>query len=197
MQEIAKSMEISHLIHATLQAACVMATLPNILLTGTPGTGKTTTSAQAAERIGFKHINVSDVVKQHGCHEGEDSVFDTLILDEDKLLDVLEPILSEGGCIVDFHTADLFPERWFELVLVLRSQTDVLYDRLTQRGYSDKKRNENMECEIMEVVLEEARESYDAEIVHELSSNNVEELESNVARIEAWFQQWKENNQQP
>jgi broad-specificity NMP kinase len=28
---------------------------PNILITGTPGTGKTTTSIEASERINFKH----------------------------------------------------------------------------------------------------------------------------------------------
>ena len=27
--------------------------------------------------------------------------------------------LSEGGTVVDFHSCDFFPERWFDLVLVL------------------------------------------------------------------------------
>jgi adenylate kinase len=87
-----------------------------------------------------------------------------------------------------FHSAELFPESWFELVLVLRADTAVLFDRLTARGYSELKRSENLECEIMQVVLEEARESYDAAIVHELSSSTVEELESNVERICSWYE---------
>ena len=40
--------------------------------------------------------------------------------------------------VVDFHGADLFPERWFDLVLVLRANNTVLFDRLTERGYAQK-----------------------------------------------------------
>lgn len=47
----------------------------------------------------------------------------------------------------------------------------------------------------MEVLLQEARDSYDEEIVVELTSNTSEEMESNVDRIEAWLKQWKEDNQ--
>ena len=133
---------------------------PNILITGTPGTGKTETSQAIANRINFKHLNVSELIKKHECYEERDEEYDTYLIDDDKVIDLLEPMIEEGGCIIDFHSAELFPERWFELVLVLRANTDILYDRLTERGYNDKKRNENIECEIMQVVLEECRESY-------------------------------------
>jgi adenylate kinase len=46
----------------------------------------------------------------------------------------------------------------------------------------------------MEVLLDEAREAFDAEIVVELTSNTSEEMESNVGRIEAWIKQWKKDN---
>ncbi|KAJ1435671.1 AAA domain-containing protein [Ochromonadaceae sp. CCMP2298] len=168
--------------------------LPNVLLTGTPGTGKTETAKIAAERSGMKHVNVGDLIKQNECHEGKDDEYDTYIIDDDKVVDMLEPILEGGGCIVDFHSCELFPERWFELVLVLQTETEILYDRLTARGYGEKKRAENMECEIMQTVFEEARESYDANIVHALPSGTLEELESNVERICTWLGNWKENN---
>lgn len=168
--------------------------LPNILITGTPGTGKTSTAQLAADKSGFKCINVSDLVKEHECHEGKDLEFDSYILDEDKLCDVMEPIMAEGGCIVDFHSPEFFPERWFELVLVLRTKTEVLFDRLEARGYNERKRSENMDCEIMEIVSEAAKESYAAEIVHELQSNTIEELESNADRCIAWIDAWKANN---
>jgi len=138
---------------------------------------------------------VGDIVKEHKCHEGRDDEFDSFILDEDKLLDVMEPMLEECaekgiGVVVDFHSVSFFPERWFDLVLVLRSDTAVLYDRLTDRGYSEKKRTENVQCEIMQVVLDEAKESYAHEIVHEVPSNTKEELESNVSRMVQWTAQW-------
>lgn len=46
----------------------------------------------------------------------------------------------------------------------------------------------------MEVLLQEARDSYDEEIVVELTSNTSEEMDSNIERIERWITQWKEDN---
>lgn len=46
----------------------------------------------------------------------------------------------------------------------------------------------------MEVLLQEAREAFDDEIVIELASNSSEDMESNVDRIETWVLQWKVDN---
>ena len=46
----------------------------------------------------------------------------------------------------------------------------------------------------MEVLLQEARDSYDSEIVVELTSNTPEEMDNNIDRIEAWIKQWMEDN---
>ena len=60
----------------------------------------------------------------------------------------------------------------------------------SSRGYSEKKLTENVECEIFQTILEEARESYRKEIIHELESNTPDEMETNVDQIEQWMQQW-------
>ena len=62
------------------------------------------------------------------------------------------------------------------------------------RNYSLKKITENNEAEIMEVVAQEARDSYEPEIVVELKSESVEDLESNVARIVEWIHAWKKDH---
>lgn len=41
--------------------------------------------------------------------------------------------MSEGGIVLEHHTVDFFPERWFDLVLVLRCDNTLLYDRLVDR----------------------------------------------------------------
>ena len=46
----------------------------------------------------------------------------------------------------------------------------------------------------MEVLLQEARDSYAPEMVVELTSNTTDEMESNLDRIESWFKQWKKDN---
>eukprot|EP01137_Pigoraptor_chileana_P014534 Opistho-2@69272 len=164
---------------------------PNVLITGTPGTGKTTTCEMLASATGLTHINIGQIVKDKELHTGWDEEYECFVLDEDKVCDELEEQMSAGGCVVDHHTVDFFPERWFDLVVVLRTDNTLLYDRLTSRGYAEKKLTDNVECEIMQVILDEARDSYSSEIVHELQSNTVDDMEANVNRIISWIDTYK------
>ena len=50
-----------------------------------------------------------------------------------QLLDTMEPDALAGGCIIDWHACDLFPESWIDLVVVLRVDSTKLYDRLAAR----------------------------------------------------------------
>ena len=111
-----------------------------------------------------------------------------------QLLDSLEDEVPRGGYIIDWHACDLFPKSWIDLVVVLRTDSTRLYDRLQARQYPEQKVQENLDSEIMEVLLEEARESYDEEIVVELRSDEADDIDGNVDRIETWIKQWKENN---
>ena len=49
------------------------------------------------------------------------------------MLDELEDVMSEGGNIIDYHGCEFFPERWFDIVFVLRTDNTVLYNRLEKR----------------------------------------------------------------
>jgi adenylate kinase len=88
----------------------------------------------------------------------------------------------------------VFPERWIDLVVVLRCDSTILYDRLTARGYTGKKLEENMDSEIMQVLLDEARESYDEGIVVELRSESNEDVEGNLERVETWIEDWRRDH---
>jgi len=43
----------------------------------------------------------------------------------------------------------------------------------------------------MQVILEEARDSYSPEIVIELRSDDADEVDSNVERIAQWVKNWE------
>ncbi|GAA5861425.1 hypothetical protein JCM3774_000244 [Rhodotorula dairenensis] len=173
---------------------------PNILITGTPGTGKTTHAAQLVEALQaapstsgaqWQHVNVGDFVKEKGCHSGFNEEWQSWDVDEDKLLDELELVQQSGAKVLDWHTCDLFPERWIDLVLVLRCDHSQLWTRLEKRGYRVNKIQENNDAEIMEVVLNDARESYAQEIVVELQSETPEQVEQNIERIVSWVEAWR------
>ena len=164
---------------------------PNILVTGTPGCGKSTTCELLIRRLPeYKYYNISDFAKEHDCYEGYDEARKTHIVDDDKLLDELEPLLYSGASIIDWHVNDVFPERLIDLVVVLRCTNTNLYDRLKARGYHDSKIQENLDAEIMGVVLQDALDSYEQQIVVELQSNTVEDMDGNVDRIVEWQEMW-------
>lgn len=58
-------------------------TRPNILVTGTPGTGKTTMSSALAEAIQLRHINIGELVKEKNLHDGWDDELDCYVINED------------------------------------------------------------------------------------------------------------------
>ena len=58
---------------------------PNVIITGTPGVGKTTHCEQLKKTTGLKHLSINQVVRDRGCHEGWDDELQTYIVDEDKV----------------------------------------------------------------------------------------------------------------
>lgn len=166
--------------------------IPNIIITGTPGCGKSSHSRELQKLLGenYKHIPVSDLAKEKDFIESYDEVLDTSVVDEDKLLDHLEIELEKGGRIIDWHVCDIFPERLIDLVVVLRCDNSILYDRLSSRGYKDNKIQENLDAEIMEVILQDATEGYAPELVVVLNSESDEEMKQNVERIGQWVDNW-------
>ncbi|PON62325.1 P-loop containing nucleoside triphosphate hydrolase [Parasponia andersonii] len=127
---------------------------PNILVTGTPGTGKTTTSSALAEATQLRHVSVGDLVKEKNLHDGWDDELDCYVINEDLVCDELEDSM-EGG------------------------------------GYSESKLSNNIECEIFQVLLEEAKESYTENIVMALKSDNIEDITRNVATLTDWVRTWQ------
>lgn len=63
---------------------------PNILVTGTPGAGKTHFAKEIAEKYGLKFLEISRIVQDHGFTDGFDETLDCPILDEDKVSNWME-----------------------------------------------------------------------------------------------------------
>lgn len=152
----------------------------NVLVTGTPGVGKTTFCAELASKTGMEHVEVAKLIKDNKLFSDWDDDLNCSIFDEDMVHAALEDIVSEGNKIIDFHSCDFMDDNWFKIVFVLRASNTVLFDRLEKRGYSQKKIQENVECEIFRVPLDEAFETFGEDMVLEMENNTVEEMEKNL-----------------
>eukprot|EP00486_Rosalina_sp_Unknown_P001848 CAMPEP_0201572924 /NCGR_PEP_ID=MMETSP0190_2-20130828/16494_1 /ASSEMBLY_ACC=CAM_ASM_000263 /TAXON_ID=37353 /ORGANISM="Rosalina sp." /LENGTH=106 /DNA_ID=CAMNT_0047999297 /DNA_START=1 /DNA_END=318 /DNA_ORIENTATION=+ len=88
---------------------------PNILITGTPGVGKTSLISALCEETSLKNIDVNQIIKTQKFHEGMDKERDCLIVDEDKLMDYIEESIIEstnGGNVFDTHLCGGFDPKW-------------------------------------------------------------------------------------
>ena len=159
--------------------------LPNILVCGTPGVGKSTLSKILAKRLGFKYLGISDLVIEYELHDGYDELYDTYIVNDDKIIDHIHDDVVNGGVLVDSHIVDIFPEDYFDLVVVLRCDNSILHARMTKRQYSTLKITENITAEIMQVILEECRELFPQ--VVELCSDTEEDQVKNVEYVMNWI----------
>ena len=136
-----------------------------IVITGTPGVGKSTLAKTLARRLKFKKIDLHNYYleislgydRKNKCHEINFKKFIALIT---RLKE--EPGFKkngEPGIILDSHIAHLLPKRLIDFCIVLTcSDLKVLERRLKKRKYSLQKIRDNLEAEIMQVCLLEAKE---------------------------------------
>ncbi|XP_013773338.1 adenylate kinase isoenzyme 6-like [Limulus polyphemus] len=168
--------------------------LPNILITGTPGTGKSTLCSEISEISGFEWLNVGEIAKADHMYDGHNDITQCPVIDEEQMINELEDKIADGGKIIDYHGCDFFPQHWFDIVFILRTNSTTLYNRLVARGYRGQKLENNIQCEFFQTLIDEARGSYNNKIVYELPSNTPDDMEDNVEKICQWINQWKMQN---
>lgn len=160
----------------------------NILITGTPGTGKTSLSILLADELSnitnkkYEAINIGELITKKKLYKEWDQKYNVPIFDEDMIIEELDYI-KEGGYVIDFHSACFLPEEWFKLIVILRCNNTELYDRLKARNYSDEKIMENIECEIMNVLSDEVKESFSENRIMELNNEKLSEMSENIEKI--------------
>ena len=130
-----------------------------IIVTGTPGTGKTTYAKALAGKLGYTYLDLTEFIIKKNLHEGKDPLRDTIIVDEDALLTVLLPkIVANPEMVVDGHFSHELPKENVKRCIVLKCELKELEKRLKARGYSEEKVRENLDAEIFDVCLHEAEE---------------------------------------
>lgn len=143
-----------------------------VVISGTPGVGKSSVSKELAKRINAVHLNLNQLIKEKSLHEGTDKKLKTRLVGIDKLSGYLSRYLEkfDKDVIIDSHLAHLLPEELVDVVFVLRTDPMVLKERLKKEGFAEEKIKENLEAEAIDVCLVEALEKH--EKVHEIDTTN-------------------------
>jgi adenylate kinase len=169
--------------------------LPNIVITGTPGVGKTSLAMLLVDRLNeelkcnkkYTYLNLGDLINKNKLYDQWNKEYEVSEFDEDKVLEELDPVLKEGGNVIDFHSVYFLPEESVGIVVLVRCDNTILYDRLKARGYNEKKIKENIECEIMEVTSEDVYENFINSKIIELHNEHVDDMANNIDTIMSIF----------
>lgn len=142
-----------------------------ILISGTPGTGKTSVSELLAKKLEYRLVRINDLAEEKGLVEGVDKIRGSGIIDEVRLEAEVEKL--SGDIVVEGHLAHLCKG---DVSVVLRTRPDVLEKRLSLRKWSRKKIHENIEAEMLDVILTEAVEVNDNVVEVDTTGKSAEDV---------------------
>ena len=148
-----------------------------ILVTGTPGVGKTAVSHLLTQKLSAKHIDLGELVRRENLISGVDEARGTLIADTDKVSKRLKEIIrySKRDLLIDGHYAvDVVPVEKIHLVFVLRRDPEELKDLMEDRGFNEEKVRENLAAEILDICLFDAVKSCGLDKVCEIDTTGKE-----------------------
>jgi len=146
-----------------------------ILITGTPGVGKTTVSQVLSEKLDAYLIDINELVDEKHLYTGIDEERGYKIVDLDALFKEIDEIIEhidghDKYIIIEGHLSHLFDTS--DLVIVLRAYPDVLRDRMKTKGWNEAKIRENIEAEAIDVCSYEAFEIH-VNKVNEIDTSNI------------------------
>ena len=142
--------------------------LKTIIITGTPGTGKTSIAKKLCNKFNYKYIDVNNIIKKYKISKGYDKKCKTKIVDIQKLNKALISEIKKikknitkkvNGVIIDSHLSHYLPYKYADLCIVTKCNLKALKIRLKKRGYSKNKIRENLDAEIFDICYMEALEN--------------------------------------
>jgi len=130
-----------------------------IAISGSPGVGKSTLAKILTRKLNLSRLELHEHYKEIStgydrskkCYDIDLKKFERLVKKKIKE--------SDKGLVVDCHISHLLPKKIVNLCIVLScSNLKKLEKRLQQRKYSKKKIRENLDAEIFQICLIEAKE---------------------------------------
>ena len=184
--------------------------MKTIIITGTPGTGKTTLSKQLAKKLNLSYIDANLIIRKYNLSEGYDRKRKTKIIDTKKLNQALIKEIKiynksyfniqkskkytknltksiktqkqiKNGIIIDSHLSHCLPNKYVDLCIVTKCSLKTLEKRLKKKKYDKSKIRENLDAEIFDICLNEAKENkHTALIIDTTKGINISKISARV-----------------
>jgi adenylate kinase len=146
-----------------------------ILITGTPGTGKTTVSLLLAKELRACYVNPKNLLKRNSKDYVYDKKRKTRIVSLARLRKMLHDHAKRAPCglVIDSHiTPDIGPIPKLVKAIVLRCDPIVLQRRLSRKRWSKFKISENLQAEILDICLCAAVQNYGLRKIAEIDTTD-------------------------
>lgn len=91
-----------------------------IILTGTPGVGKSKLALLFAARLRYNRLDLNATIVKDKLYSGYDRQRRSYITDMRRVIGYLRKTTAKGDWIIDSHLAHLLPKGLVDVVLVLR-----------------------------------------------------------------------------
>ena len=129
-----------------------------IVVSGTPGTGKTTFAKELAKRSGFLYFDVNGLIDEKSLCAEYDEKRKCKVIDEKRLVNELIKKIDQSKqvLVIDSHMAHLLPKEYVSKCFITTCDLKELERRMKERGYSKEKIRENLDAEIFETCRVEA-----------------------------------------
>ncbi|MBI1934931.1 adenylate kinase family protein [Candidatus Woesearchaeota archaeon] len=136
-----------------------------IIVSGTPGTGKTTLAKSLFNKLKFHYLDANKIISKYRLSEGYDKKRKTMIVDIKNLngqiikeMADIKKTKKADGIIIDSHLSHYLPKRLVDFCIITKCDIKELNKRLKKKGFHKEKIKENLQSEIFDICLNEARE---------------------------------------
>ena len=131
-----------------------------VIVTGTPGTGKTKLAKEISRKSGLKYVDVKEFIRKNKLAFEYDKERKCAVVDEKKLAKELIVLIKKNkNLVIDSHLSHFIPPKYVDLCIVTTCDLKTLAKRLKKRGYSKQKIRENLDAEIFDTCKTEAEEN--------------------------------------
>ncbi len=146
-----------------------------IVISGTPGTGKTTISKRLAKILNGIHIDLSELAIREKLYISYDNQRNSYVIDEEAVVNRIKELAKKYNdkvLIIDSHYGEIIPPELVDKIIVLRIDPLVLENRLREKGWSWNKVKENVAAEILGVCTANAIKEHGVDKVYEVDVTN-------------------------